>query len=71
MLEKAARIKRYGYLPLGSELKKQTDIAKNDIKNLTRLTNLIKRKKMKQKILIKKEETETKIQYYIYFLQMP
>ena len=32
LLEKAASIKRYKYSPLGSELKKQTDIAKNSIK---------------------------------------
>ena len=31
MLEKAASIKRFEYLPLGIELKKQTDIAKKAI----------------------------------------
>ena len=32
LLEKAATIKRFEYSPLGSDLKKQTDIAKNNIK---------------------------------------
>ena len=32
LLEKAATIKRSEYLPLGSELKKQTDIAKKQYK---------------------------------------
>ena len=31
LLEKAATIKRFDYAPLGSELKKQTDIVKNSI----------------------------------------
>ena len=33
LLEKAATIKRFDYSPLGSELKKQTDIVKNSIKD--------------------------------------
>ena len=32
LLEKAATIKRFEYLPLGSQLKKQTDIAKDNIR---------------------------------------
>ena len=68
LLGKAARIKRYEYLPLGSELKKQTDIAKNNIKNLTRLMNLTKRKRIKQNILIKrkklKQKYSTKFTFY-------
>ena len=32
LLEKAARIKRFEYLPLDSELKKQSDIAKDQYK---------------------------------------
>ena len=49
LLEKAVTIKRFEYSPLGSELKKQTDIAKKSIKNWTsefkRFMNLIKRNK--------------------------
>ena len=33
LLEKAATTKRFEYLPLGSELKKETDTAKNNINN--------------------------------------
>ena len=33
LLEKAATIKTFDYAPLGSELKKQTDIVKNSIKD--------------------------------------
>ena len=33
LLEKAATIKRFDYSPLGSELKKPTDIVKNSIKD--------------------------------------
>ena len=33
LLEKAATIKRFEYLPLGSELKKYTDIAKDNVKD--------------------------------------
>ena len=36
---------RFENSPLGSELKKQTDIAKKSIKNWTRFMNLIKRKR--------------------------
>ena len=32
-LEKAATIKRFEYLPLGSELKNHTDIAKDNVKD--------------------------------------
>ena len=49
LLEKAVTIKRFEYSPLGSELKKQTDIAKKSIKSWTsefkRFMNLIKRNK--------------------------
>ena len=45
LLEKAVTIKRFENSPLGSELKKQTDIAKKSIKNWTRFMNLIKRKR--------------------------
>ena len=34
LLEKAATIKRFEYSPLGSELKRQTDIAKKQYKKL-------------------------------------
>ena len=34
MLEKAATRKRFEYLPLGKDLKAQTDIAKKQYKNL-------------------------------------
>ena len=47
LLEKAATVKRFEYLPLGSELKTETDIAKCYIKNLKKLINFIKREKMK------------------------
>ena len=33
LLEKAATMKRFEYSPLGKELKEQTDIARNNIKN--------------------------------------
>ena len=33
LLEKAATIKRFEYLTLGSELKKYTDIAKDNVKD--------------------------------------
>ena len=37
LLEKAASIKRYKYSPLGSELKKQTDIAKKQYQVLDKV----------------------------------
>ena len=43
LLQKVATIKRIEYLPLGSELRKQTDIVKNNIKDYTRFMNLVKR----------------------------
>ena len=33
LLEKAATLKRFEYSPLGSDLKKQTSVAENSIKN--------------------------------------
>ena len=36
-LEKAATIKRFEYSPLGSELKKQTDIAKKQYQGLEKV----------------------------------
>ena len=41
MLEKAATIKRFEYSPLGSELKKQTGIAKGQYKLLMEHKNVI------------------------------
>ena len=43
LFEKAATIKKFEYSPLSSELKKQTNIAKNDVEDWTRFINLIKR----------------------------
>lgn len=43
LLEKTAIIKWFEYSPWGSELGKQTDIAKNNIKNKVRFRNLKKR----------------------------
>ena len=42
LLEKAATIKRFEYLPLGSELKQQTSIAEKQYKRLnkTRMTSM-------------------------------
>ena len=52
LLEKAATIKRFEYSPLGSELKRKSDITKRlgsrIIKDQTRLINLITRKVMKR-----------------------
>ena len=42
VLEKAAAIKRFEYVPLGTELKKQTGNAKKQYQYQTRLMNLIK-----------------------------
>ena len=41
--EKVTTIKRFEYLPLDSELKNQTDIAKNNITDQTRFIGLIMR----------------------------
>ena len=37
LLEKAATIKRFEYSPLGSELKKQTNIVKKNIKRISKI----------------------------------
>ena len=37
LLEKAATIKRFEYSPLGSELKKQTNIVKKNIKGISKV----------------------------------
>ena len=42
LLEKVATIKRFEYSPLGSGLKKQTDIAKKNVKDTKRCMNLVK-----------------------------
>ena len=47
LLEKAVTKKRFEYSQLGKELKAQTDIAKNSIKNQTILMSLIKQLKKK------------------------
>ena len=47
LLEKAVTMKRFEYSQLGKELKAQTDIAKNSIKNQTILMSLIKQLKKK------------------------
>ena len=41
--KKAGAIKRFVYSPCGSELKKQTDISKNNINIYARFLSLIKR----------------------------
>ena len=37
LLEKAATIKRFEYSPLGSKLKKQTNIVKKNIKRISKI----------------------------------
>ena len=48
LLEKAAIMKRFGYLPLGKELKAQTDIAKKQYQKLDSTIEFDK-KKIKKK----------------------
>ena len=43
MLKSATKLLRFQYSPLCGELKKQTDIAKNNIKVWTSFLNLIKK----------------------------
>ena len=50
LLEKAATMKRFEYPPLGSELKKQTDIAEKQDKRLDNTYELDRIKKEKSKI---------------------
>ena len=65
MLEKAAAIKRFECSSLGKEMKKQTSVAKNTMKNLS----LIKRKKTKQKAK-KLHQVKSNLQELFYFLQI-
>ena len=65
MLEKAATIKRFEYSPLGSELKKQTDLVK---KQYQRLGNAVEYDK-EEPTAIKKEgpttiKKEPDLRYY-------
>ena len=48
MLEKAATIKRFEYLSLGSELKKQTDIAKKQYQVLDKICEFDKENDFKK-----------------------
>ena len=61
LLRKPATIKRFKYLPLDSEMKKQTNIAiKKYIKVLTRFMKLIKKIMLKiwqKKLKVKKQQT--------------
>ena len=49
LLEKAATMKRFEYLPLGKELKAQTDIAKNQYQRLDNIFELSLIKSSKKK----------------------
>ena len=50
LLEKAASVKRFEYLPLGKELKTQTDIAKKQYQKLDHTDEFVRIKKEKPTI---------------------
>ena len=52
MLEKAATIKRFEYLPLGKELKAQTDIAKKQYQKLDKIYEFDEKKNQQLKSII-------------------
>ena len=52
MLEKAATFKRFEYLPLGKELKAQTDIAKKQYQILDKIYEFDEKKNQQLKSII-------------------